>query len=93
MAVLRVENYNKDGKILEPRNVTLTFTLLYTLLKKYMKEAIALADRVIVLTQRPATIKKEYKIHLTDKSTQFQNRKCKEFNDYYDAIWRDLNET
>lgn len=39
MAVLRIENYNKDGKILEPRNVTLTFTLLYTLLKKYMKEA------------------------------------------------------
>ena len=58
-----------------------------------IQEAIALADRVIVLTKRPATIKKEYKIHLTDKSTPFQNRKCKEFNDYYDAIWRDLNET
>ena len=57
-----------------------------------IQEAIALADRVIVLTKRPATIKKEYKIHLTDKSTPFQNRKCKEFNDYYDAIWRDLNE-
>ena len=39
MAVLRVENYDKDGKRLELKNVTLTFSLLYTLLKKYMKEA------------------------------------------------------
>ena len=39
MKVLRVENYDKDGKRLEPRNVTLTFSLLYILLKKYMKEA------------------------------------------------------
>lgn len=39
MAVLRVENYDKDEKKLEPRNVTLTFSLLYTLLKKYIKEA------------------------------------------------------
>ena len=28
MAVLRVENYDKDGKRLEPENVTLTFSLL-----------------------------------------------------------------
>ena len=39
MTILRVENYDKDGKRLEPRNVTLTFSLLYTLLKKYTKEA------------------------------------------------------
>ncbi len=39
MAVLRVESYDKNGKRLEPKNVTLTFSLLYTLLKKYMKEA------------------------------------------------------
>lgn len=39
MKVLRVENYDKNGKSLKPKNVTLTFSLLYTLLKKYMKEA------------------------------------------------------
>lgn len=36
MRVLRVENYDKNGKRIEPKRVTLRFSLLYTLLKKYM---------------------------------------------------------
>lgn len=39
MTVLRIENYDKNGKRLEPKKVTLTISLLYTLLKKYMKES------------------------------------------------------
>lgn len=54
-------------------------------------EAISLSDRVIVLTKRPATVKKIYNIELTDKSTPINNRKCIEFNTYYDQIWRDLD--
>ena len=54
-------------------------------------EAISMSDRVIVLTKRPAKIKKIYDIKLTNKSTPMNNRKCIEFMDYYDRIWRDLD--
>ena len=56
-----------------------------------LAEAISMSDRVIVLSKRPATIKNIYEIKLTNKSSPIQNRKCKEFNDYYDLIWRDLD--
>lgn len=56
-----------------------------------INEAISMADRVIVLTKRPAVIKSIYEIKLTNKSTPINNRKCKEFNEYYDKIWRDLD--
>lgn len=54
-------------------------------------EAISLSDRVVVLTKRPSTIKKIYNINMTDKSTPINNRKCKEFNDYYDKIWKEID--
>jgi len=57
----------------------------------YMSEAISTSDRVIVLSKRPATIKNIYEINLTDKSNPINNRKCKEFNTYYEKIWRDLD--
>ena len=56
-----------------------------------ISEAISMADKVIVLSKRPAKIKSIYKINLTDKSTPINNRKCKEFSKYYDAIWKDLD--
>ena len=54
-------------------------------------EAISISDRVVVLSKRPATVKKVYDIHLTNKSTPINNRQCPEFNSYYDQIWRDLD--
>ena len=57
----------------------------------YIGEAISMADRVIVLTKRPATVKKIYEINMVNKSTPINNRKTKEFNEYYDMIWRDLD--
>lgn len=56
-----------------------------------ISEAISMADRVIVLTKRPAMVKNIYEIKLTNKSTPIDNRKCNEFSDYYDQIWRDLD--
>ena len=56
-----------------------------------LAEAISLSDRIVVLTKRPAKVKKIYDIHLTDKSSPIHNRKCKEFSIYYDKIWRDLD--
>ena len=54
-------------------------------------EAISMADRIIVLSQRPSVIKKEYLINLTNKSTPIHNRKAKEFSYYYDMIWKDID--
>ena len=56
-----------------------------------LAEAISMADTIIVLSKRPATIKKTYKINLSNRGFPIQNRKAKEFSEYYDMIWRDLD--
>ncbi len=56
-----------------------------------ISEAISMADKVIVLSNRPSKIKKIYEIKLTNKSTPINNRKAKEFADYYDKIWKDID--
>lgn len=53
--------------------------------------AISMADRIIVLSERPSHVKKVYEINLTDKSTPINNRKAKEFSYYYDMIWKDID--
>ena len=56
-----------------------------------LAEAISLSDRIVVLTKRPAEVKKIYEININNKSTPINNRKAPEFNTYYDMIWRDLD--
>lgn len=58
----------------------------------YIGEAISVADRIIVLSKRPAIVKKTYDIKLTNKGTPIENRKAKEFATYYDALWKDLDQ-
>lgn len=75
---------------------------VYNIIKKEKKtvimithdiaEAISLSDKIIVLSKRPSIVKKIYDIKMENKSTPINNRKCKEFSDYYDKIWRDLDE-
>lgn len=54
-------------------------------------EAISLSDRVVVLTERPAKVKKIYDIIMKEKSTPINNRKCKEFSMYYEQIWKEID--
>lgn len=54
-------------------------------------EAVSIASKVIVLSNRPATIKKVFDIKLTDASTPINNRSCKEFNKYYKEIWESID--
>ena len=54
-------------------------------------EAISMADRVVVLTDRPSKVKKIYQIELEEKSNPINNRKCKEFSKYYDMIWKEID--
>ena len=53
-----------------------------------LAEAISMADRIVVLSKRPATIKKIYEINLSNKSTPIKNRKAKEFASYYEKYGR-----
>ena len=54
-------------------------------------EAVSMANIVIVLSERPATIKNIYKIEYDKKDTPIKNRLNPKYNEYCDKIWRDLN--
>lgn len=54
-------------------------------------EAIAIADKVVVLSKRPATIKNIYEIKFESKGLPSKNRKDPMFNSYYDNIWKDFD--
>lgn len=55
-------------------------------------EAIATANKVIVLSKRPAIIKKIYDIKLDNPKNPILNRKDPKFNEYFDIIWKELEE-
>lgn len=54
-------------------------------------EAISMADRVIILTKRPAKIKKIIDIKLKNKSNPINNRYDDKFKYYYDMIWKEID--
>ena len=57
-----------------------------------ISEAICLADKVFVLTKRPATVKKVFTIQLSvDAYTPMKAREAPEFKDYFNAIWKELD--
>ncbi len=56
-----------------------------------INEAIAIGDKVIVLSERPCQIKNIYEIKLENRSTPINNRKDKNFAYYYDLIWKDID--
>lgn len=55
-----------------------------------ISEAISMADRVIILTKRPAKIKNIIEINLREYGTPLQRRESPNFNKLFDKIWRDL---
>ncbi|WP_459195506.1 hypothetical protein [Wukongibacter baidiensis] len=56
-------------------------------------EAISMADRVIVLSNRPAKVKSEHKIELTldVKRSPLTSREAPEFREYFNMIWKELD--
>jgi NitT/TauT family transport system ATP-binding protein len=57
-----------------------------------LSEAISLADRVIILSARPATVKKEVSIHLTKPDdTPLAARSAPEFHHYFNLLWKELS--
>lgn len=56
-----------------------------------LSEAISLADRVIVLSARPATVKCELSIHLTKSDdSPLAARNAPEFNAYFNELWEEI---
>ena len=53
-------------------------------------EALSLADRIIVLSKRPAVIKKIYNIDIEGVSPM-ERRKSPRFAPYYDLLWKELD--
>ncbi|MBR2840928.1 MAG: hypothetical protein IKF01_03565 [Bacilli bacterium] len=53
--------------------------------------AISMADRVIVLTNRPGRIKSIYEIKFEKEGCPTENRKDKMFAYYYEKIWKDID--
>lgn len=54
-------------------------------------EAISMSDKIIVITNRPGTIKKIIDVKLEKKGTPTENRQDKKFNYYYEMIWKELD--
>lgn len=50
-------------------------------------EAVSLSDKVYILSKRPCTIKKVYKIDLEENQNPLAKRKDKKFMEYYNKIW------
>lgn len=55
-----------------------------------ISEAISMADRIIILTARPASVKKILSIDLKRYGTPFKRRECREFSKLFDEVWKDL---
>lgn len=75
---------------------------IYSIIKKENKtailvthdiaESISMADRVVVLSGRPATVKNIHRIKLScDNRTPLCSREAPEFRNYFNQIWKELD--
>lgn len=75
---------------------------IYRIIKKEAKtaimvthdisEAVSLSNRVIVLSKRPAAVKKIFEIHFeADSNSPLKHREAPEFRLYFNDIWKELD--
>jgi len=58
-----------------------------------LSEAVSLADRILVLSGRPAHVKAEFSIHLTlPDDSLLAARKAPEYAKYFNQIWEELSD-
>lgn len=55
-----------------------------------ISEAVSMADRIIVLSSRPARVKSEYRIGLDKNLSPLKRRELKNFSAYFKNIWTDM---
>ena len=57
-----------------------------------ISEAISMADRILILSPRPATVQKELSINLSiPDRTPLSSRNAPDFKTYFNLIWEELN--
>ncbi|MBP5307875.1 MAG: ABC transporter ATP-binding protein [Clostridia bacterium] len=56
-----------------------------------VSEAVSVADRVLLLSPRPAKIRKEYLLDFGRDTTPLKRRNDPRFRDWFELMWRDLN--
>ncbi len=84
----RLEVCDDVYRIIKDQNVS---TILVT---HDISEAISLCDRIIVLSKRPAKIKKEYELtEFKNSETPLEIRKHPLFSRYFENIWEDLRDS
>jgi len=72
--------------ILKSENVT---TLMVT---HDISEAISMSDRIVVLTKRPAEVKKIYKVDFElENRNPLTVRESPKFSKYFDNLWKELD--
>jgi NitT/TauT family transport system ATP-binding protein len=56
-------------------------------------EASSISEKVIVLTKRPSKVKAEISINFENSDlTPFQKRRSPQFSEYFNRLWKELNE-
>lgn len=81
----RLSVSDEIGNIIKKENKTAI------LVSHDISEAISMADKVVVLTQRPAKIKAVHSIHLSiDNRTPLKSREAPEFREYFNLMWKEL---
>ena len=71
-------------KIIKQENVT---AILVT---HDISEAISLSDKIIILSARPATVKKILNVDLKNYDSPLLKRESIEAKEYFDEIWKEL---
>lgn len=75
------------GRIIRKAGIT---TILVT---HDLSEAISLSDRILVLSKRPATLKKELAVSLTlSDDSLLASRNAPEFQYYFSILWKEISD-
>ena len=55
-----------------------------------ISEAVSMADRIVVLTKRPATVKTVFDIDIT-APTPLARRESPRFSEWFDRVWKEVS--
>ncbi len=56
-----------------------------------ISEALSLADKIVVLTDRPSRVKNSYELDFDKELSPLKRRENKEFSQWFETLWRQLN--
>ena len=82
----RLNTANDIGNIIKKEHKT---AILVT---HDISEAVSLGSQVVVLTRRPATVKRVIPVQFPSGLTPLERRNTPEFKTYFNLIWKELNQ-